>query len=612
MEKEHRDLETTQIFSRRVFLLRAVLVVPFGTIFFRLWNLQITHGKEYQNLSLGNRIRLLPVGGARGIIYDKNGIILAKNIPTFNLIITLKDCPDIENTLGNISRNLHIPYPDLIRIIQNNKDIPDFKPIRLYTNLSWQQIAPVNTFYEDYPGVSVEVTSRRYYPYKKTFSHILGYMSKIDKEEIKKLSSNQVSSAVYVGKEGIERFYNRYLLGRDGGIQVEVDNRGRVINRRKSKPPTSGHALQLSVDQRLQVYVEKKIFNNNKGIIIVSNPNTGEILAMTSQPSFDPNIFSLPVSNKQWKYFLNHPGKILNNRSIQGIYSPGSAFKMLIALAALEEKIIDEKTTFFCNGSLRVYGKRYACWKTYGHGRMNVIDAIGQSCNVFFYNLGKELGIDRIYKYGKKFGFGEKTNIDLINEITGIMPNPQWKKKNKNSVWYGGETISVSIGQGYVAVTPMQMIVYLNTLVNGGNIIPPSLVGNIIPSKGTSLQRKKTEKNITNVNINPYYLELIRKGMEACVNDPKGTAFSSQNTAISMAGKTGTTQVISLKAKQRLLQQSPTYKNIYENHAWFVGYAPYYKPEVSICLLIEHGKSGRIAAQLAGDVLTAYFKNNFT
>lgn len=615
MKEEPLNIEELQLFRRRDFLFRCCVGIPFVGFAWRLWNLQIKQGEYYSQLAKGNRIRIKSVGAPRGIIYDRNDRILSKNIPAYSLTLTREDTPDVNAVLRKLSYALKIPLKTLKKNLDSGKSRAKFRPIQIYDDLTWRQISLVNAYLEEFPGVNIEVTPRRYYPYQKSGAHFLGYMNKINKAQLKKLPEKKTMSARVVGQEGIEAIHNKYLIGSDGGRQVEVDSTGRVIKTMKSIDPIPGADIRLALDQKLQLHVEK-VMGKRKGAAVVMNPNTGEVLAMVSKPSFDPNEFSQGMSYQRWQHFLNDPDHVLNNKCIQGIYSPGSTFKMIVAAAGLEEGLITPETQLLCEGFYRFKRLRVHCWKRSGHGNLNVIEALERSCNIFFYKLGKDLGIEKIKEYANKFGLGHLSGIDLLGEKSGVIPSKAWKEKRYNDIWYPGDTLPASIGQGYVSVTPIQLLTYINSIANNGYQVTPRMVNQIInfSPDGESLANEPeiTDFNATShktkIDISPETLAIIREGMSRNVQAKHGTGRRGRLRDIPVAGKTGTTQVVSFKTREKLKKKFGFVEEKYFNHAWFVSFAPSYNPQISAVVFIENGESGSNAAGLTRKIYDYYFK----
>ena len=593
--------------TRRKIIFQSFLGIVFGSIFFRLWNLQIVNGSRYKKLSEENRIRLLFVGGLRGLIYDNKKKVVAKNIPSYDLFVSSRSLKTIEKTLRKISFTIGVPYDSLLATFKLNLKISRFENIKIYINLNWKQVSLIEAYQEEFPKIYIDVSQVRQYLFSEYLVHLVGYTNLAGKEDFKKLSFNQVQSASFVGKSGIEKMYNKQLLGRDGKIRLEINSSNKILNTQYVEPSHKGNNIFLNINAEKQIQLYK-IFGDRRGAAIVMDPHKGKVLAMCSNPSFDPNQFSTFLSKEEWKKLFQSKEGFLNNRCIQGIYSPGSTFKMLIALAALEEGLIDESYEYNCVGHYKVNRKNYSCWKKSGHKTIALVQALAQSCNTFFYQLGLELGIERIYEYAVKFGFSKLTGIDIPNEKKGVIPNKKWKEEMYKDKWYLGETIGVSIGQNYVGVTPLQLICYINAIVNGGILIQPRIVDYIVQGKNKEVI--KTQRKY--LGLRPKNLNLVLDGMRASVISKKGTNRRLQNNIFSAGGKTGTTQLISNQTRKKIIKKEGKLSPSLENHAWFAGFAPAYNPKYSIVVLLENGKKGTNATALAKQVFYNYFYKDTT
>ena len=615
MKEEQLNNEELQLFSRRDLIVRSVIGVPFVAIIWRLWNLQVKNGVKYRNLSKGNRIRIRLLAAPRGIIYDRNSQILAKNIPSYSLMLTREDASDVHKLLRKISLTCKIPLNSLENALKAQRKAPKFQPIQIAENLTMRQTALIGTYQEEFSGVSIDVLPKRYYSLQNTAAHILGYMNEITKSQLKKLPINQIQSAKKVGQEGIESVYNKQLIGTDGGKQIEVDNSGREIKEYPNPvKPIPGNDIVLAIDERVQRRVEK-IMGNRKGSVVVMNPNNGEVIAMVSLPSFDSNEFSQGLSSKRWRELKNHPSHVLSNKCIQGVYSPGSTFKMVVAAAALEEGVVKPDTEIMCDGYFRLNKRRYNCWKRTGHGKLNVTQAIVNSCNVFFYKVSMELGIEKIKAYADKFGLGRLTHIDLYNEARALIPNGEWYFKQYGKEWQMGETPHIAIGQGFTLVTPLQLVNYVSIIANGGKRVRPHLVKKIIQNDSVDKdgiakiirKTKLIQPFLEQVDLKPETLQILKKGMMGNVDEEHGTGVSARSNIVSIAGKTGTTQVISNEMRDKILREKGVVDKKFHDHAWFVSFAPVEKPKIAAVVMIEHGRSGRNAARLTRQIMEYYF-----
>lgn len=607
--------EELQLFNRREMIIRSTLAVPFAAIIWRLWDLQVKNGKKFKELSKGNRIRIKSIAAPRGIIYDRNGVILAKNIPSYILSLVREDAPDVKEVLRKTSTTLKIPLRTLEKNFESQRRTAKFNPIQLYEDLTLRQIALIETYQEEFPGVSIEVSPRRYYPLLSTGAHVFGYMSEITKPQLKKLSEKKIKSAKIIGQEGVEAVYNRVLIGTDGGKQVEVNNTGREIRTFPNQvDPSPGNDLILSINSHLQRKVEK-IMGTKRGAAIVMNPHTGEVLSMVSMPAFDPNEFSQGLSTKRWKELRSHPFDVLNNKCIKGVYPPGSTFKMIVAAAGLEYGIIDPETEIKCEGVFKLGRNRMHCWKRSGHGKLNAVGAIENSCNIFFYKIAMELGIEKIKEYATKMGLGEPTGVDLPSENRGLVPDREWKMKRFNQEWLKGDTPNVVIGQGYLNVTPIQLAGYINVIANGGTFIQPRIAKQVVDNAPRTLENGKIAKPRfvetavikRDTGLHPETIAILKEGMTQNVQSSNGTGRRARSKIVKVAGKTGTAQVISNKTRDRIKREKGEVDEKYFDHAWFVSFAPAENPLITSVLMIEHGTAGNYAAKLTKEVIDYYF-----
>ncbi|MDX2471430.1 MAG: penicillin-binding protein 2, partial [SAR324 cluster bacterium] len=577
MKEEPLNNDELQLFNRRDFIVKGILSVPLTAIIWRLWDLQIKQGEKFKDLSKGNRVRINSVPAPRGLIYDRTGTIFSKNIPSFNLMLVREDCEDVPTTLIKLAEVLKIPLKLLNANLKKFGKVQKFQSIQLYKDLTWYQMALVSAYQEEFSGINIEVSPRRFFPVTESGAHLMGYMSKISKKQLQNLPQSKIMSARIIGQDGVEGYYNSDLIGTDGGEQVEVNSRGRVIQVMDSIEPTPGKDMVLNIDAKLQSKVEE-ILGDRKGSCILMNPNSGEVFCMASKPSFNPNEFSQGLSAKRWKEMSNNPDHPLNNKGVQGVYSPGSTFKMAVAAAALELGIIDSHTKHTCEGAYKYQNFTIHCWNRHGHGALNVTQALERSCNIFFYKLGMEIGVDRIKEYANRMGLGLPTGVDLMHEKVGVMPSKAWKKKRFNQIWYVGETLPVSIGQGYVTSTPLQLLTYINCIATEGKKVQPRIVKQVLEKSSdleSVLRSPAADPVFEPVGFQQRTWDILKEGMRKNVQGAGGTGRSARSYAvdIDMAGKTGTTQVVSHKTRTRLRAQNKMEERFF-NHAWFVSFAP--------------------------------------
>lgn len=567
----------------RIFIFFIFLIFLIVTL--RLLHLQIFKGEHFSKLSEQNRIRIIKIPAPRGIIYDRNGIPLVENIPSFSVSISPEHA-DIVN-LNILSKILNISEKELEKRLQKKPD-SQFIPIRIKENITLKEIAMLEARRTEIPGLIIDIDMKRHYIYDKSTSHLLGYLGKVTEEQIKNNPSlKDLPPYFRIGQTGLEYKYDDLLRGKAGEKIVEVDALGRELRLIREFPPVKGEDIYLTIDAFLQEAAYKALENQN-GAFVALNPETGAILAMVSTPSFDPNMFVERVPTKYWAELINNPQNPLLNKAIQGLYPPGSTFKIITALAALEEGLISaDKMLVNCRGGINLGKWTFGCWKKEGHGYVDLKRALSESCDVYFYEVGKILGIERISNYAKKLGLGEITGF-ILEEKSGLIPDENWKIKTLKTSWYLGDTFNTSIGQGFLKVTPLQMAMVMATFVNGGIKYKPYILRDI-----------KLEG--TNLGFNNRNLEIIKEALDSVVNEPTGTASGAKSFLIKFGGKTGTVQVVSKTVKEKLFR-----KNI-EHHAWFIGYAPVNNPEIAFSVIVEHGGSGgAVAAPIARNSLEGY------
>lgn len=600
--------EEIQSIRVRLVVIGATLAFLFLILLGRLWYLQVLNGAYYDELARGNRIRVLPQGAPRGIVYDRNGVILAFNRPSFNIQLVPEDTPNLETTLRNLSELTQVPYSQLLRTAQAKRSLQKFKPIFLLKDIGRKTADLVETYLGDLPGVTVSIEAKRLYPTAFLSSHVLGYVGVINETQLKALPVKKLYSGRIVGQSGIEAMLNDLLIGLDGGRQVEVDNVGREL-RVLGQPvkPVPGHEVTLTIDLRLQRQVRTLMAGKN-GVVIVMKPRTGEIMSMNSFPDYDPNLFVGGIKGKHWETLTGGEKRPLINKATQGQYAPGSTFKMVLGVAGLDLDLIDPDTAFNCPGYFRINREVRYCWNRAGHGDVNLRQAVAQSCNVFFYKLGQELGVDRISQYAELFGFGAPTNVELDSEKKGLLPTKEWKRRSLKEKWYLGETVSISIGQGYLTVTPIQLINYINVIANRGLWVKPTIIKQIIGSDGSEmisasqLPRQQRALPIPVENFD----ETILGMMDAV--EGRGTARRARSRRFTMAGKTGTSQVLGRAGKRALAEQDRE-DDRFKSNSLFLAFAPAEDPQVSVMVLVEGGGAGSTtAAPVAKKILEFYDK----
>ncbi len=592
--------------KQRLVMASVCILFVFALLFLRLVYLQIIKGEEYRVLSEKNAVRLKSIKSSRGLIFDRNNNLLVDNRPSFNLKIVLEDAGVVDDTLKKLSQIIGVEVAKFKENIKKAGRRAFYTPVTIQSDITRDQLAVVEAHKFDLPGIHIDIEPTRYYIHKKSAAHLLGYLGQINSKELQSGKYPHVRSGDSIGRYGIEKSFEFYLQGKRGGRQVEVDANGRVIKVLKTVEPVSGNDLLLTLDLDLQQTAEK-LLQGKEGAVVAMDPNTGDVLVMASNPSFDQNDFIGGISSKKWKALIAHPGKPMNNKAIQAEYPPASTYKILTTIAALEEKHVDLNTTSYCQGSL-IYGNRtYKCWrwKHGGHGEVDVIDALAQSCDVFYYQAGDKIGVDALAQYAMGSGFGKKTGVILENERKGLIPTSSWKRKRFKESWQGGETLSIAIGQGYNLVTPLQLTVFAAAVGNGGTLYRPRIVKTITNSENQIV--RKIEPEITGgLPASPETLQTVKKALLEVVHGDRGTARNyARIKGVEVAGKTGTAQVFSRKKGEILNMDNLAYE--LRDHAWFVSYAPADKPVIAVSVIVEHGEHGSSgAAPIAKAVMENY------
>jgi len=587
--------------QQRIKYLRVFITLLFAIILFRGWHMQIIKGAYYKRLAENNRLRSVVVQPLRGIIYDRNGEVLARNVPSFNLGLVLGDVKDLERTIKWIAPITGLSPKEIRDRIEALKYYDPFSPLIIKEDISLKEVALIESQGWHLPGVIVTVEGRREYPNRTIAAHLIGYVGEITQAQLKEEEYASEPLGRIIGQNGIERFYDRILRGVVGRKNIEVDAAGHERRVLDVIEPVPGDNIQLSIDLNLQKVAEEAL-GERRGAVVALDTDTGEVLAMVSHPSFDPNMLSRRISPGMWQRILKDPYYPLNNRAIQGTYPPGSVFKIVMSAAGLEEGYIDPRWKFFCSGGMQFGRRTFRDWRSGGHGFVGLHKALVESCDVYFYQLGNRIGIDTISKYASMFGLGELTGIDLPSEKRGLVPSEEWKLETKKERWYPGETLSVSIGQGYLSVTPLQQAVMVNGVANSGIMVRPRIL------KGILSDREKRAYEFPPVEtrelpLRESTLNLIKEALRGVVYDPGGTGGAARSAMVDIAGKTGTAQVIG----SRIGRGDPARFN---DHAWFVAFAPSRRPEITVAVLVEHGgHGGAAAAPVAKRIIEEYFRN---
>ncbi len=595
-----------EIYQKRLKKLTLFVVIMVGILFMRLWFLQIISGAQYRKKSESNRIDLRDILPVRGMIFDRNGELLVDNRASFALGVIPEDIKNLDGLIDDIGRLIEIDDLSAKRKINQGLRQNPFNSVCIKKGLTRDELARIETNVFHMPGVIIEVKPKRNYIYGPLAAHLIGYLGEIDKEQLNKEVYKENKSGDFVGKFGVEKKWQRYLNGMRGGQQVEVDASGRRLGVLYQKAAEPGFNVYLTIDKDLQMLAERSL-NNGAGAIVAMNPMTGEVLTMASSPSFNPNDFARGIDEKGWKQLISNPRFPLQNRVIAGQYPPGSLFKIVIALAGLEEGVIDPDEKVFCGGSYRFRGRLYRDWKEGGHGYVDLHRALVESCDVYFYKMGQKIGIDTIATYAKRLGLGSKTNLRLGDEKEGLIPNRTWKLRRWHVPWQEGETLSVSVGQSFVLITPIQIVRCISALFNGGVLFKPQ-VTKWVEREGKEKIFKFKPASSKRWSIKKENMELVKRALVEAVNESRGTGAKARLDRIRVAGKTGTAQVIALpEARELARERDIPYK--FRDHAWFVAVAPAENPEIALAILIEHsGTGGSVAAPIAKKILDSYFK----
>ncbi|HTS35288.1 MAG TPA: penicillin-binding protein 2 [Candidatus Solibacter sp.] len=567
------------------------LILAYG-----LWRLQVMQSDYYSLAAEKNRIRNVPVLAPRGKILDRYGRTIVDNYPSFSALLLRDSSRDLAADADLIGQGLHMDPKDVRARIRRFASMPQYQPIFLKEDITPDELQFIEAHRNELPELDTIMAHRRLYPRNGFMAHLIGYVGEVSEDMLNQPQFELYSAGDVVGISGVERQYNNLLMGTNGSRQALVDSHGREVGRLGETEAIPGRPLRLTVDIDLQIAAEEALAGKN-GAIVAMDPHTGEILAMVSGPSFDPNDFSVHVSRDEWNKLVTDPDKPLLNKAIQAQLAPGSTFKIIMSMAGWQEGIAQDLHVN-CAGSAEFYGRRFGCWVKGGHGPVTLEKAIYQSCDVFFYTLANKLGIEKIAKYATDLGLGQKTGIDLPNEVSGVMPSEEWKIRNFKQKWFAGETISVGIGQGAIAITPVQLLRAISAISMGGKMVVPHVINPTDMPPGYVEASHLTE--VKNVAFDSNGWTLITDAMGRVLL-PEGTAPSAHVPGIDIAGKTGSAQVVSLALRAKAKNQDEFAQN-----GWFVGFTPRRNPDIVVCVLFQGGEHGRLAARLATQVIKAY------
>ena len=586
---------------RRTIPLAIVVTVLFFLLLLRLWYLQIIKVDDYRAMSENNRLRFLPVAASRGALMDRNGTVMVNNRPSFSLSIIPQEVKDVEGMLDRLAMLLKLDRAELQERWEKTKGRARYYPVVIAVNITQDQVEIVEENRLRLPGVEVSVKPIREYAFQNSAAHLLGYIGEVSDKELDAPAYSDYNPGDYIGKNGIEKAWENELHGSDGGRQLEVDSRGRVLRVISENSPTVGNSLVLTVDSRLQRTAEQA-FGGQAGAAVVMNVYNGEVLAFVSNPTFDPSLFAGRIPADIWKGYLEDKRHPLENKALSGQYPPGSTFKMVTALAGLEAGVINENTSVYCDGAYEMGSSKFRCWSKSGHGSVNLRKSLKESCDVYYYQLGEKLGVDRIAAIAERFMLGRELGIGLQHEKKGLIPTVAWKLKRFGKKWFPGETLPVAIGQGYVLMTPIQLVSMVATVANEGTIYRPHLVKRVVDPDGKTVKEFSPEV-LGTTGISPASFKKVKQGLFAVVNDPGGTGANARLWDVKVAGKTGTSQVVKLGEDRK---KAVAYQ--YKDHGLFVAFAPFDKPEIAVAVVVEHGGGGgAVAAPIAGKILRSYF-----
>ena len=585
-----------KVSAMRLTAVQYIILAVFLVLAYGLWRLQVMQSDKYSLLAEMNRIRNVPILAPRGKILDREGRVIVDNYPSFSALLLRDSLRDLNADADLIAQGLHLTPEEVRQRLRRFASMPRYQPIFLKEDITPDELAFIESHKNELPELDTIMAHRRLYPRNGFMAHLVGYVGEVTEDMLNQPQFELYSPGDVVGVSGVEKQYNNLLMGKNGSRRAIVDSRGREVGRLDETPAEPGKQLKLSVDLDLQIAAEQALEGKN-GAIVAMDPRSGEILAMVSRPTFNPNDFAVKISKDEWNKLIADPDKPLLNKAIQAQLAPGSTFKVIMSVAGWQEGIA-QTLHVNCAGGATFYGRRFGCWVKNGHGPVDIEKAIYQSCDVFFYTLAEKLGIDRIAKYATALGLGQKTGIDLPNEASGVMPSEEWKIRNFKQKWFAGETISVGIGQGAIAITPVQLMRAVAAISTDGRLVVPHVVNPTgLPEAYVEVQRYREVKNIP-IDSNGW--NLITNALARVVL-PEGTAPSAHIPGIDIAGKTGSAQTVSLALRAKHQNDEDFAQN-----GWFVGFTPRRNPDIIVVVLFEGGEHGKLAARLATQVIKAY------
>ncbi len=589
---ELKDYLLRRVLERRILLFHIGLILLLLGFLLNFWYLQGIHGNEYASLAENNRLRRVPWKPTRGVIVDREGNVMASTRPSLDLMLRREGPHDLRVQLKELSSIVGTPLDELLEKLDGMRGRPLFEPLVVKEDVDIQHVARIEARRERYPSAEIDQSARRHYPFGAIPVHAIGYVGEVSESRLLEEESKGLVRGDIVGKSGIERRYDDWLRGERGWRLVSVNNLGRQMgDSRVEREPTHGQALALTINMKLQAALMEAM-EGEVGAGVFMDPRSGEILAISSSPAFDSNMFADGITHEEWRGITEDPQRPLHDRAIASFYAPGSTFKVVMAVAGLETGTVTTEDRVYCNGSANFYGRRRLCWKRGGHGWVDIHKALAESCNIYFYTLGQKLGIEPITKYGKVFGLGEPSGIDLPGEESGILPSREWKERVQGEMWYPGDTISVAIGQGLLAVTPIQMATMISAVATGGEMPTPHLL-------------LRDSYDSRKLPISDSTMKIVRDSLRLAVS--AGTGRAATGGKFTVSGKTGTAQVY----KHSAGVDSDKLPKEERDHAWFVGYAPADDPKIAFAVILEHGgHGGRTAAPVVRKVLEAFFEED--
>jgi len=608
-----RDESDLSGYRKKALYSFVVIIAFFAIIVARVWFLQIEQGEYYNQLADSNRVRSIDIAAPRGNIYDSKGREVVTNRPSFNVVWIRESNKINDEWLKRLTRLLRQDSAILLEKIRKMAGTPGHIPVRLAEDIDWETVARIENNRMYLPGIRIEVVPLRIYHYGNLISHLIGYMGEISKAELEKADRTFYKGGDLIGKMGLERLREHDLRGEKGSNNMEVNALGFEQQNLKDIEPQPGKDLHLTIDVALQKIAEEEMAAKNwAGAVVAMEANTGRLLAIASAPQLHLDEFVGGISHKAWQGMLDNPLHPLINKVVQGQYPPGSTYKPITAFAGLAEGVVTPDTPVFCPGSMQFGNRTFRCWKRGGHGTVSLKRALAESCDVYFYTVGQKLGVDRLARYARMFGLGEKTGIEMEHEKAGIVPSSEWKKKRYNVKWQEGETLSIAIGQGYDLTTPLQVAQMTAVIANGGTLYRPAIVEKVVDADSETVDVFQPEV-VARIPGQGRNLKLVREGMVDAVNSRRGTGREAQideQHGIVVGGKTGTAQVVRLAQYIHLKEQDIPYA--YRDHAWFTCFAPAANPEIVVTVLVEHGlHGGSASAPIAAKILNKYFEQKF-